>query len=63
VHPFLYEIAQWCDEHGWPPLNALVINEERGYPGDGYSKAPGCHEWVDDVKHVVAFPDYPAHVE
>ena len=63
VHPFLYEIAQWCDEHGWPPRNALVINAERGYPGDGYNKAPGCHEWVDDVKRVVAFPDYPAHVE
>src|ERR1700693_1175821 len=47
---FLYEIAQWCDEHDWPPLNALAVNEQSGYPGEGYSNAPGCADWPEDVR-------------
>jgi hypothetical protein len=60
---FLFEVAQWCEEHGWPPLNALVVNAQRGYPGDGYSEAPGCLEWPVDVRRVIAFSDYPPHVD
>lgn len=60
---FLYEIAQWCDEHDWPPLNALAVNEESHQPGEGYSKAPGCTDWPDNVRRVIAFTSYPAHVE
>jgi hypothetical protein len=60
---FLCEIAEWCLANGWPPLNALVVNKERGYPGDGYSEAPGCTSWESDVKCVIAFTDYPVHIE
>lgn len=27
---FLHEIAVWCEQQGWPPINALVVNES-GY--------------------------------
>ncbi|MFZ2060607.1 MAG: hypothetical protein WAU82_06315 [Candidatus Binatus sp.] len=60
---FLFEIAQWCDEHEWPPLNALAVNAQTGYPGDGYSEAPGCQDWPNDVKRAIGFAAYPLRVE
>lgn len=31
---FLREIAVWCEQEGWPPINALAVNES-GLPGEG----------------------------
>jgi hypothetical protein len=66
AHPsgnFLVEIAEWCNERGWPPLNALAVNGETRYPGEGYSEAPGCDDWDRDVRRVIAFIDYPAQID
>jgi hypothetical protein len=58
---FLGEIAEWCAENGWPPLNALAVNSETGMPGDGYDGAAGCSllTWPDEVKRCIAFDRYP----
>jgi hypothetical protein len=29
----LGHIAYWCDDHGLPPLNAIVVGATRGTPG------------------------------
>jgi hypothetical protein len=59
---FLGEIAHWCDENGWPPLNALAVNSERWMPGNGYDGAAGCAliSWADEVRKCIAFSHYPA---
>jgi hypothetical protein len=65
AHPsgnFLVEVAQWCQENDLPPLNALAVKGDTRYPGDGYSSAPGCQDWFNDVKHVIACTDYPAQI-
>src|SRR5208282_4419947 len=51
----LFEIAERCEERGWPPINALAVNATSLYPGGGYSEAPGCRDWPNDVKRVIAF--------
>ena len=58
---FLGQIAEWCAQNGWPPLNALAVNSERGMPGDGYEGAAGCSllTWPDEVKKCIAFHRYP----
>ena len=62
VGQFLGEIAEWCTDNGWPPLNALAVNSERWMPGDGYDGAAGCSliRWADEVKNCIAFNGYPA---
>jgi hypothetical protein len=62
VGKFLREIAQWCDDKGWPPLNALAVNHDTHRPGRGYSGAPGCsiERWQDEVTACIKFADYPA---
>jgi hypothetical protein len=65
AHPsgnFLVEIAECCHENGWPPLNALAVNGRTRYPGDGYGGAPGCRDWDDDVRSVIACTSYPERV-
>jgi hypothetical protein len=56
---FLYEIVEWCVENNWPPLNAPAVKAAYLYPGDRYTKAPGCHDWPTDVRRVIAFVGYP----
>jgi len=58
---FLGEIAEWCAEKGWPPLNALAVNNETGMPGEGYEVAAGCSlfTWPDEVRKCIAFDRYP----
>jgi hypothetical protein len=58
---YLREIAQWCHENGWPPLNSLAVNHESHRPGRGYNAAPGCNleRWSDQVSACVSFADYP----
>jgi hypothetical protein len=64
VGQFLGEVAEWCDEHGWPPLNALAVNSETGTPGEGYDEAAGCalFRWPDEVRRCIAFGCYPSSV-
>ncbi len=63
VGPFLGELAQWCCDHGLPPLNSLAINAEELKPGPGYDDAAGCSEitWWQEVQACVA-AQYPAHI-
>lgn len=58
---FLQEIAEWCAENRWPPLNSLAINELEGQPGSHYDVAPGCSilNWPAEVDACIAWRDYP----
>jgi len=59
----LEEVAIFCYQKRWPPINALAVNQDSHYPGPGYFSAPGCSHtlagWVDDVGAVLAFDRYP----
>jgi alkylated DNA nucleotide flippase Atl1 len=57
VGPFLAEVWDWCNESGWPQLNALAVNGETGIPGDGYYQV---ELWPDEVRKCIAFRGYPA---
>jgi hypothetical protein len=59
---FLREVAQWCHDNGWPPLNALAVNHDSRRPGHGYDSAPGCSlaRWKDEATACIKFADYPA---
>jgi hypothetical protein len=61
VGKFLREVAQWCHDNGWPPLNALAVNHETREPGSGYDRAPGCsrERWQDEVMACINFAGYP----
>jgi len=61
VGKYLREIAEWCHDNGWPPLNALAVNHETRRPGRGYDGAPGCRRerWEEDVIACINFADYP----
>jgi hypothetical protein len=61
VGKFLREIAQWCHDNGWPPLNALAVNYQTRRPGRGYDGAPGCsrEHWEDEVTACINFGGYP----
>lgn len=61
VGRFLREVAQWCLDNGWPPLNALAVNHDTQRPGRGYDSAPGCNRerWQDEVKACINFAGYP----
>jgi len=37
----LFAIAGYCDSKSWPPIHALVVTKEGGYPGEGFFRAPG----------------------
>jgi hypothetical protein len=61
---FLREIAQWCHENHWPPLNALAVNHDTRSPGHGYDNAPGCslEHWPEQMIACISFLDYPDRV-
>jgi hypothetical protein len=61
IGKFLREIAKWCHDNGWPPLNTLAVNHDTQRPGRGYDGAPGCslERWQDDVAACIKFTDYP----
>jgi len=61
---FLREIAQWCHDNSWPPLNALAVNHDIRRPGHGYDGAPGCslERWQDEAAACIKFADYPDRV-
>jgi hypothetical protein len=57
---FLGEIAEWCADQGYPPLNSLAVNET-GLPGHGYDGAGGftIGDWPKEVEECVRFTGYP----
>src|SRR5262245_58629288 len=61
VGRYLREVAQWCHDNGWPPLNALAVNHDTQRPGRGYDRAPGCKRetWQDEVADSINFSGYP----
>ena len=58
---FLGEIAEWCQAHGWPPINALVVNADSRMPGEGYDTAAGCGlvNWPAQADACIRFDGYP----
>ena len=60
---YLHEIALWCDKQGWPPINALVVNES-GIPGEGYDRAPGggYAKWPEQVRNAILCKQYTARM-
>jgi len=60
VGAFLGEVAEWCADNGYPPLNALAVNET-GVPGVGFDGAGGFRmdNWPADVEACVRFTEYP----
>lgn len=65
VGPFLREIAEWCHNKGWPPINSLAVNHLTRMPGEGYEKAPGCSllHWPEELEATIRFSGYPDTVE
>jgi hypothetical protein len=61
VGEFLQEIAEWCANEGYPPLNALAVNDT-GMPGDGYDGAGGFTiiDWPREVEECIRFSSYPS---
>lgn len=63
VGSFLQDVAVWCQAAGYPPLNALAVNDT-GMPGDGYDGAGDCEivKWPDQAKNCILFTGYPAGI-
>jgi len=63
--PLLREIAEWCHNNGWPPINSLAVNHLTRMPGEGYDKAPGCSRlnWPKEVEACIRFSGYPDTLE
>jgi hypothetical protein len=62
VGSFLQEIAEWCANQPYPPLNSLAVNASTGQPGDGYDGAGGFRmlDWPVEVEQCIQFAGYPA---
>jgi hypothetical protein len=62
VGPFLADIAAFCAEQGWPPLNALAVNQDTRMPGESYDLAQGCNllDWPGQVERCILFRGYEA---
>jgi hypothetical protein len=61
INGSLWEIAEFCAENDWPPLNALVVNARTREPHKSYNKAPGCslNGWRDEAQRCLEFLYYP----
>lgn len=64
VGPRLLEVAKWCRDQGYPPLNSLAVNATTRVPGDGYDGAGGFKgaEWPAEVESCVRWRDYPSTI-
>ena len=64
VGQFLGEVAAWCGENAYPPINSLAVNRDSQMPGDSYDVAVGCSllGWPDEVRACIDFGGYPAAV-
>jgi hypothetical protein len=62
--PFLYEVAEWCQERNLPPINALVVLDGDGVPGASYANAPGYSlaNSVDEAERVIRERRYPEDI-
>jgi hypothetical protein len=60
VGKFLAEVAVHCQNHGWPPINALAVNSETRMPGEKYDLAEGCSllDWPRQVVEVLCCHEY-----
>ena len=60
---FLYDVADWCERKGLPPINALVVQKASGNPGFNYSNAPGGRRsWAETVGECLTSKKYPKKV-
>lgn len=59
---YLAELAEWCQAHGLPPINALAVNRDLQKPGAGYFLAPGCGDWDLEVRECIACRSYPERI-
>ena len=62
IGTYLFQIAEWCEDRGYPPLNALAVNGSLQSPGAGYYLAPGGNKWNDEVRACIAWNHYPLHI-
>jgi len=64
VGNFLIEIADWCSQNNFPPLNSLAVNSQTNMPGDNYKLAPGCSilNWSNEVQACINFTNYPTTI-
>lgn len=60
----LRDIAEWCDEQGWPPLNSLAVNNKTHEPSKEYDGAGNFQlaQWCYDVRKCIGFSGYPKKV-
>jgi hypothetical protein len=58
----LVQVAEWCYQNNFPPLNSLAVNKRSKTPGRHYSRALGCDakKWHEQVSECIAFKGYPA---
>ena len=56
IGDFLRPIQQYCAEQGLPPLTALIVSEQSGEPGEGFTGAAAVpaaqmrvfrHPWLE----------------
>ncbi|HKW13007.1 MAG TPA: hypothetical protein VJS69_00835 [Candidatus Krumholzibacteria bacterium] len=61
VNGCLWEIAEFCAENEWPPLNSLVVNARSHEPHRSYDRCPGCSlkNWRDEAQRCLDFLYYP----
>ncbi len=64
IGPYLSEIAEWCRDEQFPPLNALAVNATTKQPGSSYNGAGGFKfaSWPTDVEACVRWTKYPPSV-
>ena len=60
IGPYLDEIGAYCEDKGYPLLNALAISKKFKKPGLGYEAAHGGNRssWGRQVRDCIAFK-YP----
>jgi len=61
IGKFLQEVAIWCAENCYPPLNSLAVSTETGTPAVSYDFAPGCSRatWTVEVEDCITCGRYP----
>ncbi len=60
---YLFEVADWCDKNGLPPINALVVQKASGKPGFNYTNAPGGkRSWTQAVGESLTSKKFPSKI-
>jgi hypothetical protein len=65
INGCLWEIAEFCAQNEWPPLNSMVVLAKTHEPAKNYDKAPGCslREWRDEAQRLRINTTFCARVE